>query len=132
MKLSNLKIPALVVLVVIALLLPAFVSDYWQYVFTVALFYLTDGRRNAGILRDETKVGCCGYYRYSLVAAGLNLEFHTHNATSRSYETVSLFRVDDFFVANQWRFVGITYDSVRRELRFFDETGREIPDSRRR
>jgi branched-chain amino acid transport system permease protein len=39
MKLSSLKIPALVIVVVVALLLPALVSDYWQYVFTVAFFY---------------------------------------------------------------------------------------------
>lgn len=40
MKLFNLKIFGLVIVIAIALLLPVGLSDYWQYVLTVALFYV--------------------------------------------------------------------------------------------
>jgi branched-chain amino acid transport system permease protein len=39
MNLFNVKIPALIVAIATALVLPFFISDYWQYVFTVAFFY---------------------------------------------------------------------------------------------
>ena len=39
MKLSKLKILVLIVAIGMALVLPVFISDYWQYVFTVAFFY---------------------------------------------------------------------------------------------
>lgn len=39
MKVQNLKTLGLIVVIFIALLLPIYVSDYWQYVFTVAFFY---------------------------------------------------------------------------------------------
>ncbi len=39
MKLFNLKNLSLIIAFAIALLLPAYISDYWQYVFTVAFFY---------------------------------------------------------------------------------------------
>lgn len=39
MQLIKLKITVLVVVLTIALMLPIFISDYWQYVFTVAFFY---------------------------------------------------------------------------------------------
>jgi branched-chain amino acid transport system permease protein len=39
MKLFNLKNFGLIIAVAIALLLPVLISDYWQYVFTVAFFY---------------------------------------------------------------------------------------------
>ena len=39
MKLLNLNNLSLMIAVVVALLLPVFISDYWQYVFTVAFFY---------------------------------------------------------------------------------------------
>ena len=39
MKVLNLKSLGLIVVIVVALILPGFVSDYWQYVFTVAFFY---------------------------------------------------------------------------------------------
>ena len=39
MKLGKLRILGLIVVVAIALVLPIFISDYWQYVFTVAFFY---------------------------------------------------------------------------------------------
>ena len=40
MKLYNLKIFGLVIVIAIALLLPVGLSDYWQYVLTVAFFYV--------------------------------------------------------------------------------------------
>ncbi len=40
MKLFNLKIFGLIIVIAIALLLPVGLSDYWQYVLTVALFYV--------------------------------------------------------------------------------------------
>ena len=39
MKKFHLKTLFLVVALAVALVLPGFVSDYWQYVFTVAFFY---------------------------------------------------------------------------------------------
>ena len=39
MILSKLKILGLIIVIAVALLLPVFISDYWQYVFTVAFFY---------------------------------------------------------------------------------------------
>ena len=40
MKLFNVKIFGLIIVIAIALLLPVGLSDYWQYVLTVALFYV--------------------------------------------------------------------------------------------
>lgn len=40
MKLFNLKIFGLIIVIAIALLLPVSFSDYWQYVLTVAFFYV--------------------------------------------------------------------------------------------
>ena len=40
MKLFNLKIFGLIIVIAIALLLPVGLSDYWQYVLTVAFFYV--------------------------------------------------------------------------------------------
>ena len=39
MKFFNLKNIGLLTLIVIALLLPVGISDYWQYVLTIAFFY---------------------------------------------------------------------------------------------
>ena len=39
MKILNLKIILLIIVIAVALILPAFISDYWQYVFTMAFFY---------------------------------------------------------------------------------------------
>jgi len=39
MKIQNMKIIGLIVVVAIALFMPFYISDYWQYVFTVAFFY---------------------------------------------------------------------------------------------
>ena len=39
MKLINIKNLALVIAIAIALVLPVFISDYWQYVYTMAFFY---------------------------------------------------------------------------------------------
>jgi branched-chain amino acid transport system permease protein len=40
MKLFNVKIFGLIIVIAIALLLPLGISDYWQYVLTVAFFYV--------------------------------------------------------------------------------------------
>ena len=40
MKLFNLKIFGLIIVIAIALLLPVGLSDYWQYVLSVAFFYV--------------------------------------------------------------------------------------------
>ena len=39
MQAAKLKIPVLIVAFAVALMLPAFISDYWQYVLTVSFFY---------------------------------------------------------------------------------------------
>ena len=82
MKLFNLKNLGLIIAVAIALFLPVFISDYWQYVFTVAFFYaimaaswnLLGGYTGQFSLAHHT-FGMLGAYASSLLMAKAGAPF---------------------------------------------------------
>jgi branched-chain amino acid transport system permease protein len=82
MKLFNLKILGFIIVVSIALVLPVFISDYWQYVFTVAFFYaimaaswnLLGGYTGQFSLAHHT-FGMLGAYASSLLMAKAGAPF---------------------------------------------------------
>ena len=45
-----------------------------------------------------------------------------HNASSTSWETISLFTFRNVFKSNEWQFVALTYDGASKRLKLYDET----------
>jgi len=82
MKILNVKNLGLIIAVAIALVLPVFISDYWQYVFTVAFFYaimaaswnLLGGYTGQFSLAHHT-FGMLGAYASSLLIAKAGATF---------------------------------------------------------
>ncbi|CAB1058186.1 Branched-chain amino acid transport system permease protein LivM (TC 3.A.1.4.1) [Olavius sp. associated proteobacterium Delta 1] len=82
MKLLNLKILGLIIVIAVALVLPLAISDYWQYVLTVAFFYtimaaswnLLGGYTGQFSLAHHT-FGMIGAYTSSLLMAKAGAAF---------------------------------------------------------
>ena len=82
MKLLNLKIVGLIIVIAAALVLPLAISDYWQYVLTVAFFYtimaaswnLLGGYTGQFSLAHHT-FGMIGAYTSSLLMAKAGAAF---------------------------------------------------------
>lgn len=82
MKILNVKNLGLIIVIAIALALPVFISDYWQYVFTVAFFYaimaaswnLLGGYTGQFSLAHHT-FGMLGAYASSLLMAKAGAPF---------------------------------------------------------
>ena len=104
--------------------------------FSLTFYLRVCGTETIGLYLDRHDDNSPNYSsRFSLVAVGLDLEFHTHNSSatmeSNYYnspapkQTISQATFSNVLKPNQWTFVGLVYDSTSQTLKLYDETANE-------
>ena len=97
-------------------------ASYFQLQsFTVSFYLRVIGNETVGIFYDDHDFET-GFLRFSLTAVNFDLEFHIHNSSSPSWETISSFTFQNVLKANDWKFVALTYDATSKQLKLYDET----------
>ena len=84
--------------------------------FTLSFYLRVVGNETDGIYREWHDPG----YRFTLSAVNLDLEFHTHHISSdwpANSGTVFSVTFPNVFIANDWKFVALTYDGTNKNLK---------------